>query len=1009
MMEKLRRFLTSLWEKGEVKNAPQRSPAEPSATDKASAINKESVTNKTAAPNKTAGNAVTPDPHKFRKDYYPLRKLIIWGTDENGDPGLMILYGYQKFRQKRYRNNELEDHVTYTDYMVFQGKEGHFPAFEAVEVYDHYDYRSKTSSRALYYKKDITQRYGRDMQLALKEFRTFQPEEALTFPYYEQLQHTDYVQTIMAKKLSFGGFRPAASPAGVLQLETRLQPYYEALVTLFANPKLYIRKKCLKELLDQNPTQELIYYLLQRGSSELVSGLLMELAKRGKSGYEDAAEGLLNGTISWTSDSYGAGIKRCADLYLSSLYPDAREGKIQRIYQYLEDMDLTLVSVNGKKIPEEQVLEGRHYHRYYNKGYLAEYTYHYDYESRRSVKVMITDLYKKTHYCDGTKLDIVRYKAAIQEAELYGLSDALGKIAYFIDAPRVVYHLKGVGKGKALRYFQRYLRRIFESCAQTDENSYVDAMQALFAGYQPGDYVNAYAGNFQTNYFISKFLYYDYNEKAPDGWRERFAWVSNDQHLKLNGRYEYKPEIWDRHLQAAADILAEAKLDVIGKAFFYILTDEKNHAETAKFSFNTVIRLACCSYPAAAEFFMEMLKQRLEQSRTFEFDIMVALMDYKDSRMRELATGYFERTGGKLSPESIVRLFYLEDPDEWLELIGQSLSRLNSYEYLDFIKALTDSGTDGRHGDITVSDELADLLEASLQILETLSDGQREALAAAITAGINNKEVSSFVLSYMEKVLFAIPFQKLLRISERLDLSGDGEPASAARGRILAILGMLKKKQLLSDAMIIQVTEAGSAKMIRILIEALGMMEDQLFTRFSTVTILLESQITALQERAAAVFEKLPGNEQKKLHAMLLDSPKQQAYEFALRKLYEIYEERSEVIPAEFVLPMLEHPAVEVRTYISGKMEHVISNLGNGNQDLFLYYAKTLLYLPNRSAAAKAFVYRMLPLFAAEYKQRVEEVSALLLDLGCSNQISDSEQALVALANIKKEVSALEG
>ena len=75
-----------------------------------------------------------------------------------------------------------------------------------------------------------------------------------------------------------------------------------------------------------------------------------------------------------------------------------------------------------------------------------------------------------------------------------------------------------------------------------------------------------------------------------------------------------------------------------------------------------------------------------------------------------------------------------------------------------------------------------------------------------------------------------------------------------------------------------------------------------------------------------------------------------------------------------------------------------------GNKELFMYYLKTLVYLPNRHTKSKDKMYNVIPQFAMKYKEKIPDIESILLDIGGSNIIIDSERALVALAKIKKDV-----
>lgn len=104
---------------------------------------------------------------------------------------------------------------------------------------------------------------------------------------------------------------------------------------------------------------------------------------------------------------------------------------------------------------------------------------------------------------------------------------------------------------------------------------------------------------------------------------------------------------------------------------------------------------------------------------------------------------------------------------------------------------------------------------------------------------------------------------------------------------------------------------------------------------------------------------------------------------------------------------MMEHPCVEVKAYISEKIKHAFSDLKETNPDLYIYYVKTLLYLPNKVSKSKEQIYHTMPLFLKYYPEKQQEIEHILLDIGSTNIKVDSERALVAFAQIKKEVSTL--
>ena len=149
------------------------------------------------------------------------------------------------------------------------------------------------------------------------------------------------------------------------------------------------------------------------------------------------------------------------------------------------------------------------------------------------------------------------------------MADVIGKIAYYIDAPRLHYYFKGNELSRELRYFKKYIHRIIKFYAQNDKEKFIEVMKTLFTSYTEDDFLCKFKGNFQFNYFIKNILYANFKEKPPKGdwynWQKRFNWMSNDQLLKLEGRYECNKEIWDDHLEDVLYIALNAKISNVYK------------------------------------------------------------------------------------------------------------------------------------------------------------------------------------------------------------------------------------------------------------------------------------------------------------------------------------------------------------------------------------------------------------------------------------------------------------
>ena len=98
----------------------------------------------------------------WKKDYNPLRSVILWGYDNSNNPSFLILYGEHKFKNNENQgqgiNNVLEDNVKYNSYAIFKGKEGHLPSFQSVRIIEENGYYNKNKedkSPKMYYKTGL--------------------------------------------------------------------------------------------------------------------------------------------------------------------------------------------------------------------------------------------------------------------------------------------------------------------------------------------------------------------------------------------------------------------------------------------------------------------------------------------------------------------------------------------------------------------------------------------------------------------------------------------------------------------------------------------------------------------------------------------------------------------------------------------------------------------------------------------------------------------------------------
>lgn len=945
-------------------------------------------------------------PKNWKKDYNPLRSVVLWGYDEEDNPSFLILYGEHKFKSTENQgegvSSILDDNVKYTSYALFKGKEGHLPAFQSVKVIEN------GSLSKMYYKTGLKHNWSwsADENYRVKEFKNLGPEEQISLPYFTSNTYEEYTHILKENNINFPDFKLAKHPNEILKLSEERYEYYEVIYELLSNENLYMRKKALNELLEMNPTKDIYKLLLNIGSTELVSGLFLEFAKRNNPALLEEAKTIFEAEINWAEESYIKGLKRCAYIYIIGMDNELKAEKIKSIYKALPDMDLHLININGNDIPEGKILEGSTYRKYAAQGLLKEHYGRYDYNLRKWVEYRSPQRYKISTYSDGVILNTLELKNTIQEAEAYGLADVIGKIAYYLDAPRLSYYCRGNDKTKELKYYKRYVRRIIDSYGKNDPEKFMQAMKALLSSYTQYDYVCKFRGNFQFNEFLKYYLYYDFSERPPVGWENwqaRSVWMENDQLMKLTGRYEFMKEIWDNHLQDVLEIASKAKINSVLKACYYILKDSKNtDAFVDKMPYKELINLTEGSYEPLADVFKDILYNKLNAMTVFEPQIMIDLMSSSKEEIHELAKEFINRTNGAFKANELVNLMLIDNIDVWTDLLKESILSLDSIEYCNFVKAIINNSEKFTTANIEFSKKIKDILSLSTSKVQDISEDERASLVSGmITELFNVNKMTDWMQQFIEYVIFSVSYEDLDNLLKKITIEQANKVISQKSRQVICVLEAIQNRKLPSDSEIISILETGSSKMINILFGSIMENDEELSTRFSTLLIMFESDITILNKRAEEVFDNMLEEKRRKLHGIIIDSPVNKVYSFGLRKLDEIYKE---LIPKEFILQMLEHTSSEVKAYISNKTNEILNNLGNGDKELFMYYVKTLLFLPNKVSKSKDNVYEAIPKFILKHKDKVNEFEDMLLDIGGSNIIIDSERALTTLAQIKKEV-----
>lgn len=969
----------------------------------------------------------TNEPNKiWRQENNPYRSLVFWGWNNENEPSFLILYGVHEFQEEKSYyvdgsdierfENVLSNDVTYTSYAVFNGRDGHLPSFEAVNIVEdggYYNRNNQDEFPKMYYKKDSKSNgWSRNLNNdgIVKEYRKFDDGCGITIPYFDEVSYEELVKKVINSKITFENFKFAETPNEILKLTENLKEYYELLCIMMSNENLYIRKKMLKELLETSADEEIYKYIFKLGSTELISGLFLECAKRNICSFIKEAEYICKENIHYASDSYVNGLKRCAEIYLNSVIKERRIEREKWIYDNLEEMDLNIIKIDDKEVPEGKTLNGARYRKLSLQGKLCEYEGHYEVGNDgrwNYVRTRVKDRYKKGPFNDGVVFNLKAFKNTLQEAEAYNMADVIGKIAYYLDAPRLHYYFKGNSLGKELNYYKKYVRRIIEFYAEKDQEKFMESMKALFTSYTEDDFLCKFKGNFQFNYFIKNILYRDFTEKPPigyDKWRERSEWMENDQLKALQGRYEFKKQIWDNHLEDVLYIASNANVSTISKACYFMLKEsEKTNALIEKMNYKELIKLTTAAYEPLAQMFMNVLEDKLNKENSFDFEIMLTLINSENEYINELGLNYFNKTNGCLTCNEIVELMFLDDFEKWKEYINTNIESIESNNYYDFVKALINADDKFKDYSVKLPKEILDTLSLSVNKMTEIAENKKsELIKYVINLILEKGSMESFIESYLEEVIFALSYSELKEILKDFEFYYKDKKLSSRNSVIINLIDSIMNNKIPSDSGIIEILETGTSKMLKTLFEIININEDELIERYSTMLIFFESDVEILNEKSREVFNKMNEESRVKMHKIIIDSPVKKVHLFGIQKLKEIY---GEFVPADFILQMLEHTSEEVKGYISDKADNILKSLGEDNEELFMYYVKTLLLLPNKVRKNKEDLYDALYKFAVKYKERKEEVEELLMDMGSSNIIKDSEKALVTLAKIKKEAA----
>lgn len=942
------------------------------------------------------------------------RQLVLWGTDSEQNPGFLILYGMHQPATSG--EHSFEANMTYTGYAIYKGKEGHFPSFENV-TRNSSNYYSNDDYDELYYKTYVNAEYGHKDNVTFSTVESFvklPKDQQITLPYYDMPSYKELVTTI-TNQIHLTDFHLVEDPNDLLKVS---DADFAHLSVVFGHPNLYMRKKALNSWLETHPSLAQLQTLLKLGSSELISGLFLALAQAKNNILIESAKELVQSNITWTSPSYAKGVMRCANLYIHALDENLKAERVKWLRENIHLADLHLTHINGNPVDSNKVLQGARYRSLYYDETLRSSSYRYEmnpdtnrYEYRL---VPATKRYEIGPFTkDGIFLDTVALKHALQEAEIFEAADVIGKIAYYLDAPRLTYLLKSSTSGqKVKRYFTRKIDRILKHYADARPDLFMEAMRALFTSYHSYDYVCKYHNNFQFNYYIKHYLYGTFNQPAPTNYYQRWQWNRNDHLLASKGNYVYRPEIWANHLDIVIDIAAHAHIQTIQKACYYILKEAPHLNEYVNnISYDQLLSLAALDYKPLADIFLELLSTKLHQSSTFDIDLALSLMSHSHTPYHQIALDYMTAKQGKLAPYGIAQLLTADTALNFKELLTNELMALSESDYVIFIKAFIyafSSEKAQRFLDFgkELPDALTELLLHSMSKMKTLSAAQATSALEAIIRALTEIPVHCKPLSsFLEETTFSFSFEMLQALLEKVTFEKMSQAISMNNKKVFDLLKAIKENSFPGDSEVISLLETGSAPMLAMLAPLLERNHESLKTRPTTLLLLMECNMVSLNNGAKAIFEDLTNEDAETSLKLLIDSPIAKVYEYGLAQLEARY---NGFIPESYLLMLMEHPHSQVKAYIANQLQVMLQGSDFNNPELFMYYTKTLLLLPNKVSKDKDTIYRVLPLFIKQHPTYKETIETLLLTIGGSNIQLDVERSLVTLAYIRKEAISYE-
>lgn len=908
----------------------------------------------------------------------PIRKILLWGLDSQKNPCLLILYGVHEVERELRSSHHsyypeeylLKPAVTYTHYAVFHGINGHLPSIPNTYFYKEknllcYTKGYKTAHRYWdYHEETGWQQYTEiDNKYIIKEF--YELKKPVVLNYFEQKNYTDYAAYLKTNQIIFEDIQLIDRPNDLFGFEAD-SPHMELLINIFSSKRLYARRKYLSQWMKTQPSVEEYEQLFKTASIELACGIFQELTKEQNPILLETAKKIEDSNILWASQAYHDGLLRCITQYVSLFDEKLLWKQKEFIYQTLPEMDFHIkhLKFKGRKLKGKELEE-----------YLArpnayqDMLYAYVFGNQ--------NLYQKGVYTDGRNVNNIAFKNTIQTAKAYRMADAIGKIAYYLDAPRTSCYFRGSGRTSAYNYYVRYLRRTLDEYQATDEVQFITAAREMLTSYT--DHDNLYE-DWAYNFFFQRY----------------FGEVIANQEAA-------KRSIWHKYLADVVFVAQNAKAALVHEFCFIILNEAYAQHKFDSYDIKELIALSKIPNEKTANLFTTILLEKIKALQEFDAELMISLMSTPLEQIWDAAKTYFSQTSGSFLPEHVADFLFLDTIETWYDILEENINHFTIEEYAAFLKSVVEKRGRFVEQQIELCEPITNLLLKSVSKLDAATINERQELLRYFASLLLSfQEIPDFLFDMTEQVIFSTPYDILFETLQTMDLHHGR--ISEREYNTISLLKSCKASALPNDSLIVSILETGSKRLVRSLTELIDRQQTLLAERTSTLLLLFECNVSHLNKTAQSVLESLEIEKREKLHLTLLDSPMERTYQYGLRKLDEWYGGK---IPTQFISHMMEHPCVEVKSYLSQKMEHAFSKIQETNPDLYIYYAKTILYLPNKVSKSKEQICRTIPLFLRYYPEKQQELEQMLLDIGSTNSKIDSERALVTFAQIQKEVSTL--